>query len=176
MAESLTARTLEWTEVDGWLSVVEGNALRSLAAGKRVLELGTWKGRSTICMAGVAASVMTVDHHEGDHNTGPADTLAEFLDNVERSGMAEKVHWRRVDVARCDDLDAASYDLAFVDVEHSISCTALALGVALKCLKPGGVIAWHDADWPDVRSAVAAAGLHPMASAGSLEWCIVPWR
>lgn len=174
MAEPLTDRKIEWTEVDGWLTVQEGAALRVLATGKRVLELGTYKGRSAICMAEVAEIVTTVDHHKGDRNTGPGDSFREFADNVERAGVEYKVDWWNCSVAEFDAcVDREDYDLAFVDVEHSVACTTEALKLALKCVRPGGVIAWHDADRPDVRAAVAAVGLHPLASVGSLEWCKV---
>src|SRR5258708_4656047 len=41
-------------EVCGWLTDAEGRKLAELAADKRVLEIGSCEGRSTICMAQVA--------------------------------------------------------------------------------------------------------------------------
>lgn len=68
-----------WTEIQGWLSEAEGGELQMLAAGKTVLEIGAWKGRSTICLASVAKHVVTVDHFKGDGYTGAAFTLPDFV-------------------------------------------------------------------------------------------------
>lgn len=174
MAELLADRKLDWTEIGGWLTVAEGRVLQSLAMGKRVLELGTWKGRSAICMAQTADFVACVDHFRGDRNSGPADTRIEFLANLKRAGVEDRVGWIACTAGECEAyLHPWSIDLAYVDVEHSEAATIEALGVARRNVKPGGVIAWHDADRAEVRAAVAAAGLEPISHAGSLEWCTV---
>src|SRR5690606_30630361 len=44
------------SDVQGWLSYREGKTLYDLARGKRVLEIGSYCGRSTICLAQSAVS------------------------------------------------------------------------------------------------------------------------
>ncbi|HEY7154088.1 MAG TPA: hypothetical protein VH575_09050, partial [Gemmataceae bacterium] len=48
-------------EMSGWLTLDEGQLLYEQAAGRRVLELGTALGRSTVCLAQSARQVVTID-------------------------------------------------------------------------------------------------------------------
>jgi hypothetical protein len=77
--------------VDGWLTPDEGQALMNLAHGAVVLELGAYRGRSTIALASVAKRVVSVDWHRGDPAVGNSDTLGRFMANVEAAGMRDKV-------------------------------------------------------------------------------------
>src|ERR1700730_14525863 len=56
-------------EVPGWLTEPEGRKLAELSRGKRVLELGTYLGRSAICIAQTAVNLLTIDWHQGDDGT-----------------------------------------------------------------------------------------------------------
>ena len=64
----------------GWLTPAEADELRRLAAGRTVLELGAWKGRSTVVLAEVASYVVSVDRHRGI--PGHGESLDEYLANV----------------------------------------------------------------------------------------------
>lgn len=72
----------EWKDIEGWLSDAEANKLQELARDKVVVEFGTWKGKSAICMAEVAKRVITVDHFKGDAYAGPYDVSAETTYNI----------------------------------------------------------------------------------------------
>jgi predicted O-methyltransferase YrrM len=164
---------MTWTDIPGWLSVPEGDALRMLAVGKRVLEFGSYKGRSTICMAEVAQSIDAVDWHRGDPGTGPADTLGEFVANLAACGVDHRVRAIVCPIDECRPrLAPWPYDLAFVDDDHDDA--ERSTRIALRHLKPGGVIAWHDWDYGGVRDAVHALGLTPLAVVGGLAWAAVP--
>ncbi len=168
---------LDWTKVDGWLSRAEGETLRMMAYGKHVLEIGSWKGRSTVCMAQVARTLVAVDHFKGDMGTGLACTFDEYTRNLERFGVADKVKtfWTSLRDFIYDKypvMFAGTFDLAFVDCEHTEAATTEALRVAIRCVKRGGIVAWHDADFPEVRSAVHRAGLVPFAGVDTLEWAL----
>src|SRR6267143_459084 len=65
--------------------------LQRLASGKLVLELGSDFGRSTIVLAQTAALVFAVDWHKGDPHAGHRDTAAEFIRNITRYGVRDKV-------------------------------------------------------------------------------------
>jgi len=50
-----------------------------------------------------------------------------------------------------------SIDLFFVDGFHTYANAIVDTRAAWRCLKPGGLIVWHDYPWPDVQRAVADA-------------------
>jgi predicted O-methyltransferase YrrM len=169
------AELLNWTDVEGWLTEEEGTILRSYAVGARVLELGSFLGRSTVCMAQVASHLVSIDRHEGDGHTGPADTLAGFLKNLEAAGVKDRVEHI---VMAIEDIPPRipkqpDFDMAFVDVYHDKPTTELATRFAMKSVKPGGHIFWHDYHLIAVRDAITACGLRPRDNGGSLAWCRV---
>lgn len=157
----------EWAELDhvrGWLSRTEAEALERYAAGKIVLEIGSYCGKSTIAMARTAVLVVSIDHHRGDSGTGEADTFAEFRANLERFGVANKVipivanlEW----VERCGTLILPRnvYDMVFVDGEHTYESVSRDLGLATWATN--NIIAMHDTHYPDVMRAAEDRGIAP---------------
>ena len=80
-------------DVPGWLTEEEGQALYDLAracTGKGVIvEIGSWKGKSTVCLGlgsqeGSSVPVYSIDPH-ADYRFG------DFKANVERAGIAKLV-------------------------------------------------------------------------------------
>jgi predicted O-methyltransferase YrrM len=164
-----------WLEVEGWLSDKEGEALQRLAAGGTVVELGSYKGRSTIAMAASAAQVVSVDHHHGDVNTGPTDTLLDFLENINKHGAADIV------LALIEPIDEAAtllkrchFDGCFIDAEHTAESVERDTRLALAVVRPGGWIAWHDWNDTGVRSGVHLVGLSPTVLADTLAVYYLP--
>lgn len=160
---------LPWTAIDGWLSVAEGEALQCLATGRAVLELGAWKGRSTVCLAAVARRVVSVDAHRGDPATGPADTYAEYLANVTASGSLDRITPVLLRFQDLVDL-GPRFDLVFVDGAHDADSVEHDTRLALQFIRPGGTIAWHDLGYESVREGLQRLGLAPAALVGSLGW------
>lgn len=148
-------------DVPGWLTIEEGRALARLARGRRVLEIGSYCGRSTICLAQTAERVASIDPHDGRGTAVPRGTLAEFRANLARYGVAE-----RVDVLvgttperPPNGVPAPRYDLAFIDGAHDLLSVERDVAYASAHLAPGGLIAFHDygSDLdPDVSAAVDA--------------------
>lgn len=164
-----------WTEVEGWLSFREGEQLRKLAAGKDVLELGSWKGRSTVALAGVARSVVAVDSFAGDEHTGPADTHLEFLQNLVAAGVRDRVEvWMGRIEDFADHLPSASFDLVFIDGTHTAEAVERDTKLALRCVRPGGFVAWHDWNYESVRAGAVAAGFMATGTVDALGWAEVP--
>lgn len=145
---------MTWTfpdDVNGWLTVGEGRKLADLARGKRVLEFGSYHGRSTICMAQTAAKVVSVDWHKGDEGAGFGNSEPAFRANLERYGLTDKVE---VNVCRTDEYKSdQKFDLIFVDGAHDYDAVLADLCIAQRYLAPGGTIAMHDWDYPQVRQA-----------------------
>src|SRR6266700_5914019 len=90
--------------IDGWLNPTEARLLFGLAKqckGRGVIvEIGSWKGRSTICLArgsraGSSAKIHAIDPHTGSpqhHETmGQVWTFDEFKQNISAAGVDDLV-------------------------------------------------------------------------------------
>src|SRR5262245_24255867 len=90
--------------LDGWLNRHEGRLLYRLArrcTGRgAIVEIGSWKGKSTIWLghgsrAGRDLEIHAVDPHAGviarDQNSGVASTFEEFQDNIVAAGLDDLV-------------------------------------------------------------------------------------
>lgn len=126
-------------DVTGWLLEEEGKALRDLARGKRVLEIGSYCGKSTICLAQSAEHVTAVDYFDGRGTPEPKGTSAAFWNNLRRYGVDS-----RVTVTSPDDELGEGYDIAFIDGAHDADSVRADIEKALRVIKPDGVLAFHD--------------------------------
>jgi MMP 1-O-methyltransferase len=145
-------------DVPGWLSDEEGEALYELArdcTGRGVIvEIGSWKGKSTICLglgsrAGSGVPIFAVDPH-ADYRHG------EFKDNVERAGIADLVTpvkgLSQEVVDTCDE----PIELLFVDGSHEEDDVREDFQKWVPKVVDGGVVAFHDTTWhAGVRRVVA---------------------
>jgi predicted O-methyltransferase YrrM len=164
-----------WTDISGWLSDEEGEALQRLATDAKVLEIGSYMGRSTCCMAATAKSITAVDHHQGDQHIGLTDTLSGFLANVEECCKPDKVH---LILKRAEDIDwsymPSDFDVVFIDAAHDTESVERHTRIALQAVRSGGVIVWHDWGWETVRKGIWACGLEPNVTLTNMAWMIMP--
>ena len=91
----------------------ETQVLRALAQGKRVIEVGSLLGYSTIQLARCAVHVDAIDPHNGYPYFNPAPTLPCFLANLARHNVIGKVT-PRIGLAQ-DWLPKLKGDFTFVD-------------------------------------------------------------
>jgi hypothetical protein len=131
-------------DIDGWLRPEEGEALAKLAEGKRVLEVGSYCGLSTVCLARTAKLVVAVDPHDGRGTAVPQDTLPKLRANLQRYGVADRVTVYPVPFARLDPDYTCRFDLIFIDGAHDAESVRADIRRALPLLAPGGVLAFHD--------------------------------
>jgi SAM-dependent methyltransferase len=134
-------------EIPGWLTEVEAKALADISTGKRVLEIGSYCGRSTVCIGRTADHVTAVDYFDGRGTPQPANTKPTFDNSIFRYGLTDKV----VAVHPDSKLPFDAYDVAFIDGDHDYESVRIDIGKVLNVLKPGGVIAFHDFDHPSHR-------------------------
>lgn len=127
-------------EIPGWLDPEEGAALAELARGKRVLEIGSYCGKSTVCMARTAEHVAAVDYFDGRATPFPMSTAGEFEANLDRYEVAEKVTVCHPEA----EIPMPGYDLAFIDGAHDRASVEADIDKAIGVLNPGGLIAFHD--------------------------------
>ena len=147
--------------VEGWLSEDQAARLferaHAVPAGGQIVEIGSYRGRSTIVLglgAQDGVQVIAVDPHAGNdrgprqwHGTSPqgeSDKLA-FDANVLRAGLAGSVrHVRR----RSRDALAAVHgpvDLLYVDGAHRYRPAVEDLRRWGRRVAPGGTLLVHDA-------------------------------
>lgn len=144
-------------DIHGWLDRSEAAALENLARGKRVLEIGSYCGLSTVIMGRVAEHVTAVDYFDGRGTPDPRDTRADFARNIERHGLTGKVESCHPDAV----YPLPQYDLAFIDGAHDRGSVAADIQRALDVLAPDGLLAFHDYGRPmdsGVKQAVDELG------------------
>lgn len=132
---------------EGWLSKADITELQRLAAGKTVLELGAWKGRSTTVLSEVAKYVVSVDRHQGIANHDE-DSLPRYVESVRLLPNVAAV------IAGFEDfvpLLGPVFDLVFIDGDHDYDFVQRDITLAL--LIDPDVVAFHDWDFKDVRQA-----------------------
>lgn len=87
--------------IEGWLTDNESETLYEIAQDvipdNTIVEIGSWKGKSTLALAmgshdGRDADIYAIDPHVGsnEHHKryGKIDTYKEFTDNIKRSGLS----------------------------------------------------------------------------------------
>jgi MMP 1-O-methyltransferase len=155
--------------VGGWLTGKEGRLLYTLArrcTGRGVIvEIGSWKGKSTIWLAsgsrrGAGATVYAIDPHTAESDNlatqSAVPTFAEFTDNIRRAGIADLV----VPLVMTSADAAGDFDrpveLLFIDGAHDYASVALDFELWFPKLLDGGTIAFHDTvAWEGPRRLVA---------------------
>ena len=136
-------------DVPGWLTDEEGEALYDLAracTGKGVIvEIGSWKGKSTICLglgsrAGASLPIYAVDPH-ADYRFG------DFKTNVEHAGITDLVRpIASLSQPAADDFDEP-IELLFVDGSHEYDLVLEDFEKWVPKVIDGGWVAFHDTTW-----------------------------
>lgn len=140
----------------GWLTVAEGTELAEMAAGKNVLEIGSYCGRSTVCLAQKANAVYAVDTFDGRGTAMEGDTFPLFKKNLKRFGVDGRVHPLVGTSAAILPNLPPTFDAVFIDGSHDYESVKRDAELARAVLRPGGLLAFHDCSEndPDVRRAV----------------------
>lgn len=147
--------------VDGWLSVDQAEALyeaaRTCPANGRIVEIGSYRGRSTIVLALAAppnAEVIAIDPHAGT-DRGPREIAgfeeaadedhARFTANLDAAGVATRVrHLRTFSTEALADV-GGGIDVLFVDGAHRYRMARTDIRDWGARVAPGGVMLVHDA-------------------------------
>ena len=129
---------LDIVTVDG-VGVDDLKILCSYAAkSKEILETGTRYGRTTVNLAKFCPTdgrVVSIDLNQSDAHK----TLATMPDDIKK-----KVTLIQHDTNSFDFSTIGRFDLVFIDGDHSADGANSDTLNAVKVLKPGGVIIWHD--------------------------------
>ncbi|HTU33380.1 MAG TPA: class I SAM-dependent methyltransferase [Candidatus Acidoferrum sp.] len=132
-------------------------AAYSLASPANIVEIGSFKGRSTVALAsgcrGRRKRVFSIDTFDGGGwDLDQRDFFAEFSENVKRCRVSQ-----HVTVLRGKSTDVASgwsrpIHMLFIDGCHEYEAAKADFDCYFPHVVPGGIVAFHDVneDWPGV--------------------------
>lgn len=120
-----------------------------------IVEIGSFKGRSTVMLAKVAShyglgSVVAIDAHNSpillDHQaTATASSYPEFLNSIKAAGVFSNVEPQVAYSAQVAATWTRPIRLLWIDGDHSYEGAKQDLDGFLPHLVPSGVLAFHDA-------------------------------
>ena len=145
---------------EGWLTDAQAARLRARAAAAgtaTIVEIGSFRGRSTVVLAGAAApgaSVVAIDPHAGsdrgpqeigaDSVRGDADHEA-FIANLAAAGVSDRVrHVRKMSADALGEVDGP-LAMLYVDGAHRFAPARDDIARWGALLAPGGTMLVHDA-------------------------------
>jgi MMP 1-O-methyltransferase len=138
--------------VEGWLSEKQGRELFQavLACARRgaIVEIGSWKGRSTVWLAAAARSVgavvYAIDRHEASREDPGARTYREFRRNLEAAGLLDHVRPLVMSSRDAEQVVKGPVGVLFIDGDHSDAGAQEDFTVWLPRLERGAALLCHD--------------------------------
>lgn len=130
--------------IEGRLFEPEMDKLFELSIGKNCLEVGSWKGLSSFCIALGAKKLYCVDTFkaDGDHMSDFFTTLADFQRNTVRFGNINTIPEWSKDAERI--LANHKFEFIFIDAGHEYIDIRNDYELWWKHLVIGGIMAFHD--------------------------------
>lgn len=148
-------------KLDGWLTDNEAIGLYNIAhmlpRKSIVVEIGSWQGKSTYCIAkGLSAGkVYAIDPFNADagfdvgseqeyqRKKGDKDLLQSFCENMEQLKVLDKIIIKKgYSHEFAEDFD--SIDFLFIDGDHSIKGCTTDFNLYSPKISKGGFVAFHD--------------------------------
>lgn len=133
--------------IEGFMSSIELDALVTLAMGRDVLEVGSYKGLTAWAMGLTAKSLLCVDTfrslEDGQTQAGEHTTLKEFTMAVSRYSP-DRVHaimGKSEDAAK---VVTDTFDMIFIDANHQKEYVLTDYRVWRPKLREGGFFVFHD--------------------------------
>ena len=147
-------------KVEGWLTDKEGELLYNLArncTGRGVIvEIGSWKGKSTVWLGqgskgGKQVEIYAVDPHTGASEQramyGEVWTFEEFKKNIQNAQVDHLV----VPLVKTSEAAAGDFnqpvELIFIDGAHEYEAVRLDFDLWYPKVIEGGIMAFHDTIW-----------------------------
>lgn len=146
--------------IEGWLNypVVKllYNKSRVLQSHQNIVEIGSWKGRSTVLFGlSSQANIYAIDPHTGssEHRglVEEIDTYNEFKENLLKHNLLDKINIYKDYSANVSKKFHEGIDLLWIDGSHEYADVKLDFECWFPKLNYGGVILFHDSKWPGVK-------------------------
>lgn len=152
-------------EVEGWMTRDQAerlwNAASQLAGGDRIVEIGSFRGRSMIVLASAApqgTEIIAIDPHMGT-DRGPQEIVTTgalgesdnevFNRNLTNAGVHDRVrHVRKMSADALDDVNG-EIDLLYIDGAHRYGPARADMVQWGSRVKPGGTLLIHDS-WSSI--------------------------
>jgi predicted O-methyltransferase YrrM len=178
-------------ETPGYLAEREAKFLMLAAAcapaSGAIVEIGSFKGRSTIGLAAMAqryglGTVVAVDPHTSPSETDPdlggvASSYGDFRANLERAGVASIVDSRRMRSHQLAGIWNQPIRLLWIDGDHTYAAVKDDLARFRPYLERGGILAMHDVlgTWEGplrvfVEDVLESDDFGPAGFCGSIGW------
>lgn len=155
-------------DVQGYLREDEAKLLYNLAKRCRnrgvIVEIGSWQGKSTICLAigskdGPKSLVYAIDSHTGskEHRRkyGPINTLKIFKQNIKKAEVFPYVKTLVTTSQKAAQKFYKPIELIFIDGSHDYQTVKSDFQSWWPHIINGGVMAFHDTlSWPGPRKVV----------------------
>ncbi len=150
---------------EGWMTIPELDWLSDRAAQyKQIVELGSFKGRSTVIMArSTAGMVWAVDDWHGPRNTARIGNEGRYVEyDADHTTLFNEFKENTSDLSNIQPVisDHAKAevpiqpDMVFVDGDHEYDSVKRDILMWKQRLAPGGLLCGHDRDWEGVRRAI----------------------
>jgi predicted O-methyltransferase YrrM len=160
-------------DIHGWMDIQYlewiQETINNLPDNSLIVELGAWKGKSTLAMLLAKKSndiLVTVDTWLGQPNLRTAehrdsirgDLFLEFMYNMPikpewYSGQSEGFYYLRMESILASILFAnKSVDFLFIDSDHTKFGEDI--DAWYRKIKTGGIISGHDYNWPGAKEAI----------------------
>lgn len=151
-------------QVEGWLTDNECALLyfaaQTCGDNANLVEIGAWKGKSTICLAAGlrndGSKVYTIDpfdasgdedsQKEYEHLKGDTPLLDQFMRNLSQYSLANRVVIVQGHSSNTVNHVPAAIDVLFIDGNHSIEACRQDFELYTPRLKSGGKLLIHDYD------------------------------
>src|SRR3989338_5488748 len=140
-------------KVEGFLLDEEARFLYDLASDSRVggtvVEIGSWKGKSTLLFAHASKTknlgkVYAIDPHTGSPEHGKVWTYPEFEKNIKVAGIEDHV----IPLVKTSEDARKGWKepvrFLWIDGNHSYEFAKLVFDLWESALAPGGTVAFHD--------------------------------
>jgi predicted O-methyltransferase YrrM len=148
-----------YQDIEGWLSVNEAVTLHRLASSlppqSTVVEVGSWKGKSTYCLAkGLRdGRVIAIDPFDSSGEDGSRENyeqqkgeeplLDQFRNQMKRLEVLDKIHILQGFSSQFVGC-LKEIDLLFIDGDHSQQACLFDFQNYSPALRRGGYLAFHD--------------------------------
>jgi len=143
--------------IDGWVNEAEGEYLfetsRNCEGNGIILEIGSWKGKSTIYLgkgsqSGNKVKIYAVDPHTGSsehiEEYGEVNTFDEFKKNIESAGLNNIITPVVKTSYDAFNMFDEPVEFVFIDGAHEYEQVKLDFELWFPRLIEGGKIAFHD--------------------------------